>query len=245
MVELIFGDLTGPDAVMAIVTALTGGLILGIAFKMAERGTPHWKPRKLVHVTMGSVIGLTIVAYSNLSGPTFAIGSFLTVILYAWAHKSTLLSELLAAGSREGESRTNTFVSGFMGMVAFALAFLMFLSQPSIFVSAILGVAWADGAGEIVGRTWGGRIFPRLGTKSVEGSAGVYVMSFLGQITSLVLYSRICVVCFLPHLLLIAGMVTLVEFVSRRWLDNFLIPLVTAFAMWLMIFPGMPLFMPA
>ncbi|MHA1770411.1 MAG: hypothetical protein ACTSYL_00090 [Candidatus Thorarchaeota archaeon] len=242
MVDLIFGDLTATDAIMAILTGILGGIMLGIAYKMAEKGIPHWIPRKLVHVSMGSIIGLTIVAYSNLSGPTFAIGTFLTFILYAWAHKSTLVSELLAAGSREGESRVNTFVSGFMGMIAFAIAFLMFLSQPAIFVTAILGVAWADAAGEAVGRTWGGRFVHRIGAKSFEGSCGVYVLSVLSQVTALSLYSSICILCVIPQLLIIAGLMTLTEAISKRWLDNFLIPLVTAFAMWLLLFPNMPLF---
>lgn len=230
---------------MAIVTGIAGGLILGLAYKMAERGLPHWKPRKLVHVSMGTAIGLTIVAYSNLSGPTFAIGTFLTFILYAWAHKPTLVSDLLMAGSREGETRLNTFVSGLMGMVAFATSFLMFLSQPAIFVAAILGVAWADAAGEVVGRTWGGTWFSKRRGKTVEGSMGVFVGGIMALTAALVLYSDLCILCVLPQLIIIAILITITEALSKRWIDNFAIPIVTSFAMWLLLFPGMPLFVQA
>ncbi|MHA1653660.1 MAG: hypothetical protein ACTSVT_06630, partial [Candidatus Thorarchaeota archaeon] len=122
MVELFFGDLTLYDAFMGVLTGAAGGAVLGTAYLMSRRGIAHWKARKLVHVTMGTVIALTIVNYSNLSGPAFAAGVFLTVLFYAWAHKSSLISELLVAGSRENETSFNTFVSGFMGIVGFAVA---------------------------------------------------------------------------------------------------------------------------
>ncbi|MGQ4872424.1 MAG: hypothetical protein ACP6IT_11415 [Candidatus Thorarchaeota archaeon] len=245
MVELFFGDLTLYDALMGVLTGVAGGAVLGTAYLMSRRGIAHWKARKLVHVTMGTVIAVTIVNYSNLSGPTFAIGVFLTVLFYAWAHKSSLISELLVAGSRENETRLNTFVSGFMGMVGFAVAFLVFFSEPGIFVAAILAVAWADAAGEIIGRTYGGRLFGiRIRNKTLEGSMGVLVFSAISLVFALVSFSTVDPVTVLPQTIAIAAMVTVTEAVSTRWLDNFLIPIVTSFAMWLLVFPMMPLFPP-
>ena len=138
MVDLVFGDPTTTDLVMAIGTGFIGMVILAIAYKMSVNGTPQWISRKIVHITMGTIIGLTIVGYSNLSGPFLAGLLFLTALIYAWAHKSDLIFELLIAGSREGETKANTFFSGFMGVAAFAIAFLVFSARPEIFVAAIL-----------------------------------------------------------------------------------------------------------
>ena len=245
MVELFFGDLTLYDAFMGVLTGAAGGAVLGTAYLMSRRGIAHWKARKLVHVTMGTVIALTIVNYSNLSGPAFAAGVFLTVLFYAWAHKSSLISELLVAGSRENETSFNTFVSGFMGIVGFAVAFLVFFSEPGIFVAAILAVAWADAAGEIIGRTCGGRLFGiRIRNKTVEGTISVLFFSAISLVFALVSFSTVDPVTVLPQIVAIAAMVTVTEAVSTRWLDNFLIPIVTSFAMWLLVFPTMPLFLP-
>ena len=137
MVDLYFGDLAFVDIVMAIATGLIASVVLTTAYYMAASGVSKWKPRKLVHVTMGSTIGMTLVVYSNLSGPTFAAGIFLTILMYSWAHKSELISELLIAGSREKESSLNTFASGFMGLVSFGVVFLVFFSRPEIFVASI------------------------------------------------------------------------------------------------------------
>ena len=77
MVDLIFGDLAPLDIGMAIATGLIASVILTAAYYMAASGMPNWKPRKLVHISMGTTIGMTLVAYSNLSGPAFAAGIFL------------------------------------------------------------------------------------------------------------------------------------------------------------------------
>jgi len=244
MVDLVFGELALLDIGMAIATGLIVSVVLATAYYMAASGMPHWKPRKLVHIIMGTVIALTVVAYSNLSGPAFAVGIFLTILMYAWAHKSELIWELLIAGSREEESRLNTFASGFMGLISFTTVFLLFFARPEIFVAAILAVSWGDAAGEVIGRPYGGRFVKRkYRNKSLEGSIGVLLFTALSVITSLVLFSPDTVVFnVLPQILLIAMFTTAAEFLSIGWTDNFFIPVVTAITMWWFLFPGTILF---
>ncbi len=243
MVGLFFGELSTLDVVMALFTGLIGSATLAIAYKMAHSGAPKWQPRKFVHVTMGSVIGLTIVAYSNLSGPALAIGIFLVVLAYAWAHRSTLVTELLVAGSRDGETGRSTFLAGTMGLFSFAFAFLLFLPRPEVFTAAILSVSWADGSGEVFGRAFGGRYIKRpLKGKSFEGSSAVFLFSALSMMVSLGLYSDICPFCVAPQILFIAFAVAIAELLSRKWLDNLVLPLLTSVLMWLLLFPQTPLF---
>ncbi|TFG30889.1 hypothetical protein EU527_13790 [Candidatus Thorarchaeota archaeon] len=244
MVDLVIGDLTPIDLGMAIITGVIVSFVLTTAYYMSVSGTPKWKPRKLVHICMGSVVGLTLVGYSNLSGPAFALGIFLFILFYAWAHKSELVWDLLLAGSREGESRSTTFLAGFMGMVSFGVVFLVFYSRPEIFVAAILAVAWGDGAGEAIGRPYGGTVFKRrYRNKSVEGSIAVFLFTTISIVVSLVAYSKdTCILCFFPQIFLIATFATAAEILSIGWTDNFFIPMVTAISMWLLLFPGIILF---
>ncbi|MHA1633441.1 MAG: hypothetical protein ACTSUZ_02670 [Candidatus Thorarchaeota archaeon] len=244
MVDLVFGDLTPTDVVMAIATGFIVSAVLTAAYFLSGSGMPKWRPRKLVHVSMGTVVGLTLVGYSNLSGPSFAAGIFLFILFYAWGHKSELIGELLVAGSRDGETSQNTFMAGFMAMLSFGSVFLVFFSRPEIFVAAILAVAWGDAAGEVLGRPYGGKLIKKkYRDKSVEGSFGVFLFTALAVITSLIVYSPdTCILCFLPQILIVAICATFAEFISIGWTDNFLIPMITALAMWLLIFPGIPLF---
>lgn len=244
MVELVFGDLAFLDIVMAIATGVIASAVLTTAYYMAASGMPKWKPRKLVHITMGTTIGMTLVAYSNLSGPAFAAGIFLTILMYAWAHKSELISELLVAGSREGESRLNTFAAGFMGLVSFGAVFIVFFRRPEIFVASILAVSWGDAAGEVIGRPFGGRFVKmKYRNKSFEGGIGVLIFTALSVITSLAVFSPDTIIlAVLPQILIIALCATGAEFLSIGWTDNFFIPMITAVAMWWLIFPELVLF---
>jgi dolichol kinase len=244
MVELIFGELSPLDIGMAIATGLIVSVVLTAAYYMAASGMPKWKPRKLVHISMGTTIGLTLVVYSNLSGPAFAAGIFLTILMYAWAHKSELILDLLIAGSREDESRLNTFASGFMGLVSFGAVFLLFFQRPEIFVAAILAVSWGDAAGEVIGRPFRGKIIRRMhGNKSIEGSMGVFIFTILSVMTSLAFFSPDTIIlAVLPQIIIIALCSTIAEYLSIGWTDNFFIPIITAFTMWWFLFPELLLF---
>ncbi len=243
MVHLFFGELSMLDILMAVITGLTAIVVVFIAYLMAQRGVARWIPRKSVHMTMGTVIGLTIVSYTNLSGPTLAISVFVIVLFYCWAHRRELLWQLLAAGSRPGENRTSTLFAGLMGLVAFALSFLIFLPRPEIFVAAILSVAWADGLGEVVGRTFGGRFVRHwVQRKSCEGSIAVFVSSMLSIVVALSVYSDLDPLSVMPRIVLIAVSVMVTELFCRGWTDNFFLPLVTSLMMWLLLFPDIRLF---
>lgn len=244
MVELVFGNMTTMDLVMAGLTGILSFAVLAIAFKMTLKGAPKWQSRKIVHVSLGTFIALTVPAYSNLSGPTLAGGIFLTVLIYAWAHKSDLISELLVSGSREGESSLNTFASAFMGMIAFISVFILFMSEPSIFVASILAVSWGDAAGEAVGRPLGGKyVKKKIRQKSVEGSVAVVAFTSIAVLTALALYSSIgCPLCIIPQILLIGAIISIVEILSTGWFDNFAIPFATALMMWVLLFPGLIIF---
>jgi len=240
MVELIFGGLTTLDLVMAITTGVVGGIVLLVSYKMTMHGIANWKARKTVHITMGTIIALTALRYSNLSGPFLAAGIFLTILVYAWAHKSNLITILLVAGTRESETRFNTFASGIMGLAGFSIAFMLSAAHSSIFVAAILAVAWGDAAGEVIGRSIGGKfVQKRYRKKSFEGSFGVFLFAILSVLVALLTQlNEVCPICVFPQILLVAAVIALTEAFSIGWSDNFLIPILTAIVMISFIFPG-------
>ncbi|TFG11380.1 hypothetical protein EU537_12550 [Candidatus Thorarchaeota archaeon] len=240
MVELIFGELNTLDLTMAVTTGVVGGIVLLISYKMTMYGIANWKARKTVHITMGTIIALTALRYSNLSGPFLAAGIFLTILIYAWAHKSNLITILLVAGTRESETRSNTFASGIMGLAGFSVAFMLSAAHSSVFVAAILAVAWGDAAGEVIGRSVGGKLVQKkYRKKSFEGSLGVFIFGILSVLVALLTQlNEICPICVLPQILVVAAVIAATEAISIGWSDNFLIPILTAVVMISLIFPG-------
>jgi dolichol kinase len=246
MIGLLFAGLTGSDIVLASFTAAAGCITVGIAYWISRKSSSRWIARKLVHVTMGTIIGLTLVLYSNLSGPVLAALLFASALLCSWAYRRDSVSHLLAAGTRESGSGFGTFFAGFAGLLSFTVVFFVFYLRPEVFVAAILAVSWGDASGEVFGRTMGGTIFrTRFRGKSVEGSMAVFVFSAISLIVAMTLYSvDTQPFLVLPQILLIAFVVSIVEAASIGWTDNFLIPLVTAFLTWFLVFPTTLLLLP-
>jgi len=243
MVDLVFGELVANDLILAIITVLAASFALGFAYKLTVKGVDNWKGRKLVHISLSTIIALTLFAYTNLTGPIFTIGLFLTVLLYAWAHHSELIYVLLVAGSRDGESNLNTFASAFMGLLGFTIVFFLFLSHTEIFIASILAVSWGDAAGEVIGRPYGGKIIKNtLKSKSVEGFIGVFIFTAFAIATAIAIHApSISILAVWLQILVMALVIALVELISRGWQDNFLIPLFTAALMWILLYPGVPL----
>ncbi|RDE14529.1 MAG: hypothetical protein C4K47_04120 [Candidatus Thorarchaeota archaeon] len=246
MIGLYFGVLTSLDTVVAILTGAAASIVVGIAHWVSKKGGPRWVGRKLVHMVMGTIIALTLVVYSNLSGPIFATALFMIVLFCLSFYDKDIISHLLAAGTRESGSTFGTFFAGFAGLVSFAVVFLVFYVRPEIFVAAILAVSWGDASGEVFGRTLGGSLIrKRFRGKSIEGSAAVFAFSALSLIVAMLLHSvDTQPFLVLPEILVVALVVSVVEAVSVGWTDNFLVPLTTAFLTWFLIFPTTPLLLP-
>jgi len=243
MVGLFFGELTTLDLEMAALTGAAACVTLVVAYWMSKKSYHKWVARKLVHTVMGSIIGLTIVTYSSLSGPALAASLFLVALVCAWGLNRGSITELLAAGTRDGESRAGTFFAGFVGLASFAVVFLLFPSRPEIFVSAILAVSWGDASGEIFGRTYGGKLVGRrYRGKSVEGSIAVFFFTAVSLFTAIAIYSQdTCPFSVIPQILVVSLAVSLLEAISNGWTDNLIIPLATAFLAWALMFPSTPL----
>lgn len=246
MIGLFFAELTSLDIMLAGFTSAAACIVVATAYWISKNNRPRWVARKLVHATMGTIIGLTLVIYSSLSGPTLAVALFSMALLCAWVYDKDSISQLLAAGTRESGNKMGTFFAGFAGIVSFAIVFLVFPSRPEIFVAAILAVSWGDASGEVFGRTVGGTVIKRrFRRKSVEGSTAVFVFAAVSLIVAIALYSADTQpFMVLPQILAIGLVVSVIEAVSVSWTDNFLIPLATAFLAWLLIFPTTPLPLP-
>jgi dolichol kinase len=246
MIGLYLGVLTTLDIVLAGFTCAAACITVGTAYLISRNSGSKWVARKLVHATLGTIIGLTLVVYSSLSGPTLAVTLFALALLCSWGYNKDSISKLLAAGTRDTGSRFGTFFAGFAGLVSFAVVFFVFYSRPEIFVAAILAVSWGDASGEVIGRTIGGTLVrKRFRKKSAEGSAAVFVFSAISLIVAVAIYSvDTQPLLVLPQILAIALAVSIVEAASVSWTDNFLIPLVMAILAWFLIFPTAPLLLP-
>jgi dolichol kinase len=239
MAELLFSSLTSLDISLIIVVDALAFASIAVSCVLASRGHEKWIPRKFTHVAISSIIAMALPIYSSLTGPTLTIVIFL-VGLFGSSLFGVHVSDLaLSAGTRDEGSKVQTFLAASLALIAFCAVFLFFMSVPFIFVSSILAVSWGDGAGEVVGRPLGKHKFHvwRGKTKSVEGSLAVMVMTFAGVIVAFLLFPFSIN---LEKLLLAAVVVSVAvsgaEVLCVSWTDNVVIPLLSSFLMWFLVF---------
>jgi phytol kinase len=239
MVQLLFSAPTTMDiALIALVDALALASI-SVSCILASRGYSRWISRKFTHVTISSLVALALPVYDSLTGPTLTIVIFLVVLLGSSLFGFRATDLALSAGTRDDGSRVQTFLAAFLALVAFALVFLMFMGIPFIFVSSILAVSWGDGAGEIFGRPFGRHKFKVWGgkKKSVEGSLAVMIMTFLGVGIAFILFPfPVSLGILLVAAAIVSVAVSAAELLCVSWTDNVVIPLLSAFLLWLLIF---------
>jgi dolichol kinase len=239
MVELLFSPLTPMDIDLIILVDVLAFASISVSCVLASQGHKKWISRKFTHVAISSIIALALPVYSSLTGPLLTIGIFL-IGLFGSSLLGLNVSDLaLSAGTRDDGSKVQTFLAAFLALIAFAAVFLSFMSIPFIFVSSILAVSWGDGAGEVVGRPFGRHKFHvwRGKTKSIEGSLGVMIMTFVGISVAFVLFPfSITLEKLIMAAVVVSLAVSVAEVLCVSWTDNVVIPLLSSFLMWFLVF---------
>ncbi|RMG26939.1 MAG: hypothetical protein D6732_20680 [Methanobacteriota archaeon] len=212
--------------------------IFGLAAFLAKKGAPHWIPRKTVHT-----LGMTIIAiYSVIVQDTGAIlfigGVVVTIALGLNMTRLNFIEWMAKATARENEHWTETV--GNLVITTLTLFSLYFYNKfnsplfPSIYLTAILSLAWGDGLAELVGRKFGRIKYRILGDKTLEGSLTVFLVTFILGFFSFWAFNEITSHVLLA--LLLASMVaSLVEAVAIRVFDNLLIPLSVQLTLWYLL----------
>ncbi len=239
MVNLTLGTLGMPDILLAAMTVVIVYAVLLIAKEINERGHASWISRKLIHISISSVVGITLVSYENLSGPLLAVVLFLVPLFLGRLFFGEPVRNLIRLTSRDNENRNHwyTFAAGTLGIISYGLVFLAFPEEPAVFVSAILAVSWGDGSGELIGRPFGTRRYQLIGNeRTLQGSIAVFSFTVVATAFSFQLFSSRSVLTLLPVFVVVGLTVMLMEAISISWLDNFLIPLTAAGILYLFLF---------
>lgn len=203
-------------AIAIVMVALGVLIVLANCIKSS-----HEVSRKMVHVGMGLVC-LSFPWVFRDTWPVLllgaiAVGSLLGVRLVPGLRKSV--------GACLHEVKRESF-----GELYFALsvALLFWLSggDKILFCVPLLILTAADAAGALIGIGYGKTAYATTdGRKSAEGSTTFFLIAFLCALIPLLLFTETGRAETLLISLTMAFMVTLVEAISTRGLDNLLIPL--------------------
>ena len=174
--------------------------------------------RKLVHVSTGTAALFFPLLFTNALPVFLLIGAALLLML---ALRSPALASV---GGVLHEVKRESWGEIYLAL-AIAFTFYRGLGEPILYVLPLLVITLSDTASALVGTTYGKRRFAvEDGSKSLEGVAAFFVVTWLVALVTLLLLTdapRLNVVVLSA---LIAAFCALVEADSWRGLDNLFVP---------------------
>ncbi len=194
--------------------------------------------RKVLHAMIGNLPLIMPFFTSNIY-PFLVASPFIAVTLLATPSSPIKIGEKMKGLS------TLTEEGHQWGLVLYAISYsalaFLFGIQSYVVAAGIFPMAYGDSLAAIFGEKWGRHKYRVFETKSVEGSIGMFIGSTVSLTLAFLYFGLIFPLAFNPLVtaLAIACLVSVVEGVCPRGLDNITVPLVGA-ATFLIMTGGIP-----
>lgn len=211
---------------MGVSTAVWVALAIAVFVAMAEvmrrrlRIDPDLS-RKFVHLATGTLVFFAPYFFEHATAP--AVISFVFIVFLFFALRSGLLPGIHGSGE-------NRYGPLYFGLAFFVLTILCWDTDIVALMVGMQVLTWGDGLAAVVGGRFGRRRFTILkGTKTLEGTATMFVASALAAAGTLAFYGGAPPATILCIALVVALVSTAVELATPSGLDNLTIALAAAF----------------
>lgn len=185
----------------------------------------HVISRKFLHAMIGNLVFI-IPFFTSHFYPFLVALPFVFVTFFASPY-----SPFDSVGRRLRGLADLTEKGHHLGLVFYAVSYttlaLFFASKPYIIAAGILPMAYGDSLASVVGQRYGKRRYKLVEEKTLEGSAAMFLGSFISLTISLAFFSTSCSFPVLEKIfpaLAAAVAATLVESFSPVGFDNLTVP---------------------
>ncbi len=209
-----------PGICLALAVLL--GLMVGLSACRRRGALPPEPARKLLHIGMG-LVALSFPWLFACAWPVLLLAGIAMLVLAAVRVFAPLRTYLGPALHDVGRGSLGEFYFA----AAVILLFLLSGGQKLLFCLPMLLLTLADPAAALVGGRYGKWRFTRNGGKSVQGSLAFFGVAFGSLYLSLLLSTEQGATGVLFLSLTLSLIVTLIEAVAARGLDNLWVPLGT------------------
>ena len=196
--------------------------------------------RKVLHMMIG-ILPLFIPFFTYnvfpLNFPFFVAAPFILVTLFAtpYVPSKPIYEKMKRLGNiTEGGHK--------LGLVFYALAYstlaLFFSTKPLVVAAGAFPMAFGDATAALIGEKVGSHKFNTFSNKSLEGSVGMFLISFLCISVSLFyfqLFDQIEIFTAILAALVTTIIAVLAEILSPLGFDNLTVPILSAISFWILI----------
>ncbi|MCX6648020.1 MAG: phosphatidate cytidylyltransferase [Candidatus Bathyarchaeota archaeon] len=183
--------------------------------------------RKVLHAMIGN-LPLIMPFFTASIYPFLVASPFILVTLLATPNSPIKLGEKMKGLSSLTEEGHH------WGLVLYAISYsalaLLFGVKPYVVAAGIFPMAYGDSLAAIFGEYYGKHKYRVFETKSLEGSLGMFLGSFVSLTLAFLYFGLLYPFTFNPLVpaFAIAGLAAVVEGISPKGLDNVAVPLVGA-----------------
>jgi len=183
--------------------------------------------RKVLHAMIGNLPLIMPLFTANIY-PFLVASPFIIVTLLATP------SSPIKLGTKMGGLSGLTEEGHHWGLVLYAISYsllaYLFGGRPYIVAAGILPMAYGDSLAALFGEYFGRHKYKVFDMKSLEGSFGMFIGSFVSLSLAFLYFGIFYTFTFNPLIpaFAIACLVTFIEGVSPRGLDNIAVPLIGA-----------------
>lgn len=222
--QSLFGNAWMWNLVVAIVEIVYIFVVIGVMDKLVEKGFSSNLSRKIIHIAAGSY-----VIFWPLFDPSHWTKYFCVLMPFIWV--LLFLSKGLSRNTDDPAVKTMTRTGDPKELLRGPLMFasMMVILGLTLFnhLSAVIALAmltWGDGLAPYFGEKYGKKKYKTFGSqKSYVGSITVFVAGIIGSVL-MILITGVGDGLHLGLLAVTAAVVTLIEALSPRDIDNILIP---------------------
>ena len=188
--------------------------------------------RKVLHIMVGNVAFILPIFITREIMAFIAAGPFIILTF--------LMSPYTPIKSIRGKTSS---VGHGMGLVYYSISWTIlayiFFENMVVIAIGIFAMSYGDGFASIIGQRFGKKKFNVFGDeKSYVGSIAMLIFTFIMMIVALFYYNISITFYILLVLAFIAFVVTIVEALTPKGLDNLTVPFVAVFLYWFILISG-------
>lgn len=193
-----------------------------------------WFIRKLIHTCGLTIMGIYGSLLTTLDDIILIVGIVLAILgILTIIPQIQILQKLISMGTREGQTEKESTINTVFTTISVFALLIVFIDTRWLFLAGVLSVGWGDGLGEFIGRPFGKHKFKIISEKSVEGSFGVFLGTFLGIIFAILLLDPFEISMFVITISLVSAIAaSIVEALSISFIDNVVMPFLVAGILW-------------
>ena len=203
-----------------------------VGYSVIKKWIPGSISRKVIHIGTGPLFVLCWLLFDPSIG-----GKYLAVIVPLISTVQFGLAGLgIIKDDPSVQSMSRTGIKGellkgpFLYGIAFIIITLLFWKSTPVGICALMILCGGDGLADIFGKKFGKIILPWAKDKTWIGSTAMFVGGYLLSAAMIGIYNSFGVVEvnfgeFLPKLIVVVFLSTLIESLSKSDIDNFTVPL--------------------